>query len=153
MYPRVLKEMAEVIANALVVIFQNSMGSGEVPADWKTANIKPLFKKGSRQMAGNYRPVSLTSAVGKMLESIIKEEITGHLDRNRSIKQTQHGFLKGKSCLTNLLELFEDVTSAVDRREPVDVVYIHFQKAFDKVPHKRLLHKINVHGVGDKVLA
>ncbi|XP_078083661.1 uncharacterized protein LOC144503028 [Mustelus asterias] len=103
--------------------------------------------KGSRQKAGNYRPVSLTSVVGKMLESIIKEEITEHLNKNGSIKQTQHGLMKGKSCLTNLLDFYEDVTSAVDRGEPVDVVFLDFQKAFDKVPHKRLLQKIGVHGV------
>ena len=73
MHPRVLKEMQEVIADALVIIYQNSLDSGVVPADWKTATVTPLFKKGSRQKAGNYRPVSLTSVVGKMLESIIKE--------------------------------------------------------------------------------
>jgi len=153
MYPRVLKEMAQVIVDALVVIYQNSLDSGQVPADWKTANVTPLFKKGCRQKAGNYRPVSLTSVVGKMLEAIIKEELVRHLDEKGSIRQTQHGFRKGRSCLTNLLEFFEDVTSAVDRGEQVDVVYLDFQKAFDKVPHRRLIHKLRMHGVAGNVLA
>ena len=81
-----MKEMAEVIADALVEIYQNSLDSGEVPANWKTANATPLFKKGGRQKAGNDRPVSLTSVVRKMLESIIKEEIAGHLEKNGLIK-------------------------------------------------------------------
>ena len=88
MHPRVLKEMAGEIANALVVIYQNSLESGVVPADWKTPNVTPLFKKGGRQKAGNYRLVSLTSVVGKMLESIITEEIVRHLDRNCPIGKT-----------------------------------------------------------------
>jgi len=85
-------------------IYQNSLDSGVVPADWKTANVTPLFKKGSRQKAGNYSPVSLTSIVGEMLESIIKEEIARHLDINCPLGNTQHGFMKGRSCLTNLVE-------------------------------------------------
>ena len=153
MHPRVLKEMAREIANALAIIYQNSINSGVVPADWKLANVTPLFKKGGRQKAGNYRPVSLTSVVGKMLESIIKEEIARHLDGNCPIGQTQHGFIKGRSCLTNLVEFFEEVTSAVDNGEPMDVVYLDFQKAFDKVPHKRLLHKLKIHGIKGKVVA
>ena len=108
----------------------------------ENANVTPLFKKGARQKAGNYRLVRLTSVVGKMLESVIKEEIARHLEGNCLIGQTQHSFLKGKSCLTNLLEFYEDVSRAVDRGEPVDVIFLDFQKAFDKIPHKRLLQKV-----------
>ena len=111
-----------------------------VPADWKTANVTPLFKKGSRHKAGNYRQVSLTSVVGKMLESIIKEEIARHLDINCPIGKMQHAFMKGRSYLTNLVEFFENITCVVDNGEPVDVMYLDFQKAFDKVPHQKLLH-------------
>ena len=76
-----------------------------------------------------------------------------HLDINCPIGKMQHGFMKGRSYLTNLLEFFEDITCAVDNREPVDVMYLDFQKAFDKVPHQRLLHKIKVHSVTGNVLA
>jgi len=106
----------------------------------KAANVTSLFKKGGRQKAGNYRLVILTSVVGKMLESIITEEIVRHLDSNCPIGKTQHGFMKGKSCLANLLEFFEDIMSAVDNGELVDVVYQDFQKTLDKVLH----HKIKV---------
>ena len=127
MHPRVLKEMSGEIANALVVIYQNSLDSGVVPADWKTANVTPLFKKRGRQKAGNYRPVSLTSVVGKMLESIIKEEIARYLN-NFPIGRTQHGFMRGRSCLTNLLEFFEEITSTVHHGEPVDVCICIFRR-------------------------
>ena len=88
-----------------------------------------------------------------MLESIIKEEISRHLDRNCPIGKTQHGFMKSRSCLTNLVEFFEIITCAVDSGELVDVVYLDLQKAFDKVLHKRLLHKIKVRGFTDNVIA
>lgn len=153
LHPRVLREIAVGIVDALVIIFQNSLEAGTVPVDWKMANVTPIFKKGSKQKAGNYRPVSLTSVVGKMLETIIKETLTGHLDKHDFIGQNQHGFVKGKSCLTNLLEFFEEVTTRVDKGEPVDVVYLDFQKAFDKVPHKRLLLKIKNYGIGGNILA
>ena len=142
LHPRVLKEVAPEIVDALVIIFQNSLGSGVVPEDWRVANVTPLFKKGGTEKTGNYRPVSLTSVVGKLLESVIKDGIAAHLESGEIIGQSQHGFMKGKSCLTNLIEFFEDVTSRVDKGEPVDVLYLDFQKAFDKVPHKRLLYKL-----------
>ena len=152
LHPRVLKEVALEIVDALVIIFQCSIDSGSVPVDWRVANVIPLFKKGGREKTGNYRPVSLTSVVGKMLESIIKDEIAEHLDSSNRIGPSQHGFTKGKSCLTNLLEFFEDVTRKMDKGEPVDVVYLDFQKAFDKVPHRRLVGKIRAHGIGGRVL-
>ena len=102
---------------------------------------------------GIYWSVSLTSVVRKMLESVIKEEIMRHRDISCPVGKTQHGSMKGGSCLTNLVEFFENITCAVDNGEPVDVVYLDFQKAFDKVPHQRLLHKIKVHGVTGNVLA
>ena len=102
-----------------------------VPQEWKRANITPLFKKGSRSDPGNYRPVSLTS----ILEAIIKEKLLGRLTLHSLINASQHGFLPRKSCLTNLLEFLEYVTCAVDSGKPVDVIYLDFQKAFDKVPH------------------
>ncbi|PJG57315.1 hypothetical protein [Aeromonas cavernicola] len=94
LHPRVLKEVAQEIVDALVIIFQNSLDSGLVPEDWRVANVTPLFKKGGREKTGNYRPVSLTSVVGKMLESVIKDVITAHLERGEIIGQSQHGFVK-----------------------------------------------------------
>ena len=74
-----------------VVIFQNSLDSGNVPVNWKHANVTPLFKKGERQKLGKYKLVSLSSVVGKLLESIIEEELNEHLERDSSIHHCQHG--------------------------------------------------------------
>jgi hypothetical protein len=131
----------------LLLIYSKSLQEGKVPKDWKRANVSAIFKKDSKELAGNYRPVSLTSNVCKVLESIIKDSIIKHLADNLLINDSQHGFVKGRSCLTNLLEFLEDVTNSLDKGKPVDVIYLDFQKAFDKVPHKRLLEKVKSLGI------
>ena len=114
------------------------MEFGVVPADWKDAGVTPLFKKGKKSEPKNYRPISLTSLVCKILESLIKDSIVCHLSKFSLIKDSQHGFTKNRSCLTNLLEFLEEVTSTLDTGKPVDIIYLDFAKAFDKVPYKRL---------------
>ena len=89
----------------------------------------------------------------KILESIIRESIVDHLNAQLLLLQSQHGFTKGKSCLTNLLSFLEDVTSAIDEGKPVDVIYLDFSKASDKVPHLRLIHKIKCHEITDNIAA
>lgn len=79
------------------------LGSGKVPADWKLANILPIQKKGIREDPGNYRPVCLTSVPGKIMESIMLAATERNLKENSIIRHSQHGFTKGKSCLTNLI--------------------------------------------------
>ena len=150
--PEFLKKLVSVISQPLAIIFPKSVAEGVVPQEWKRANITPLFKKGSQSDPGNYRPVSLTSHIGKILEAIIKEKLLGHLMIHSLINTSQHGFLPRKSCLTNLLEFLEYVTHAVDSGKPVDVIYLDFQKAFDKVPHARLLNKLLAHGISGKIL-
>ncbi|CAM4642329.1 unnamed protein product [Lepidochelys kempii] len=113
----------------------------------------PIFKKGSRGDPGNYRPVSLTSVPGKLVETIIKNNIVRHIDEHNLLRKSQHGFNKGKSCLTNLLEFFEGVNKHVAQGDPVNIVYLDFQKAFDKVPHQRLLRKLSCHGIRGKILS
>ena len=119
--------------------------------DWKRANVAPIFKKGKKCDVGNYRPVSLTSIVCKVMESIIKDSVTEHLGINKVIRNTQHGFRKNRSCLTNLLEYLESLTKLVDEGHAVDMIYLDFAKAFDKVPAKRLLAKIRSCGIDEKV--
>ena len=111
----------------------------------------PIFKKGKKTAAENYRPVSLTCVCCKLLESIIKDDIMDHLSRNQLIRKSQHGFMKGKSCATNLLEFLDKITEAADKGTPTDVVYLDFAKAFDKVPTERLLRKVQAHGIGGKI--
>ena len=86
------------------MLFELSLQLGIVPQDWREANVAPLHKKGSREKPENYRPVSLISIVDKILESIIKDSIVSHLDRYNLIARSQHGFTRGRSCLTNLLD-------------------------------------------------
>jgi len=85
------------------------------------------------------------------MEGIIRDQLVNHLQKNRLINNSQHGFMKNKSCTTNLLEFLEEVTSAVDKGDPVDVVYLDFSKAFDKVPKERLLKKLLAHGISGRV--
>ena len=127
-----------------------SLQEGIVPLEWKEANIIPLLKKGSRNKSVNYRPVSLTSVICKLLESIIRDQIMDFLIKHKLINSSQHGFLKSKSCLTNLLWFFEEITKLGDEGSPVDIIYLDFQKAFDKVPHQRL--KLKSHGIGISII-
>jgi hypothetical protein len=142
-----LKEVQEDLVPALTIIFRKSVRDGAVPEDWKIANVVPIYKKGSKSSPGNYRPISLTSMACKILESIIRDAVTGHLSANNLIKGSQHGFFKNRSCSTNLLEFLERASSVVDEGGGYDVVYLDFAKAFDKVPSKRLLKKIWAHGI------
>ena len=85
--------------------------------------------------------------VGKLLERILRDRIYSHLEISGHISERQHGFVKGRSCLTNLIEFFGEVTKMIDESRAVDVVYMDFSKAFDKVPHGRLVQKVKSHGI------
>uniref|UniRef100_A0A4W3IXB0 Reverse transcriptase domain-containing protein n=1 Tax=Callorhinchus milii TaxID=7868 RepID=A0A4W3IXB0_CALMI len=131
---------------------QSSLDTGVVPEDWSSQCDSPV-QKGTEGKPGNYRPVSLTSVVGKLLETIIRDRINLHLEEYGLIRDSQHGFVKGRSCLTSLLEFFDEVTERLGKGSGVDVVYKDFQKAFDKVPHERLVRKIEAHGIKGTVAA
>ena len=150
--PKILKETVEQISKPLAHVFNMSLQEGIVPLEWKEANSIPLFKKGSRNKSVNYRPVSLTSVICKLLETIIRDHMIDFLVKHKLINPSQHGFLKARSCLTNLLCFFEEITKWVDEGSPVDVIYLDFQKAFDKVPHQRLILKLKSHGMGNSII-
>ena len=147
-----IKGCANGVGTPLELIFKKSMSTAEIPDDWKKANVTAIFKKGSKKQHGNYRPVSLTCHMGKILEKIIKEDLLQYLESNKLIFETQHGFRNKKSCLTNLLEFTKFVSDKMDEGKPVDVIYLDFQKAFDKVPHARLINKLKALGIGGNVL-
>ena len=143
--------MVHELSPVLAQIFSKSTEEGEVPADWRTANVTPIFKKGAKTKMENYRPVSLTSIPCKIMESIVKDSLMAHLEENSLMNPSQHGFMPGKSCATNRLEFLEVVTRVVDEGKNIDIVFLDFAKAFDKVPKERLLAKLTAHGVGGRV--
>ena len=151
--PRFLHATVDVISVPLAIIFTKSFEEGTVPDDWRQANITPIFKKGSKSVVGNYRPVSLTSVVCKIMESVIKDAIVKHMIKHKIINESQHGFVPGKSCLTNLLEYLDRLTEIVDSGQAADIIYLDFAKAFDKVPHCRLLAKVRAAGITGNALS
>ena len=151
-HPRILKELASWICHPLSSIFRKSLESGRVPDDWKVAEVVPIYKKGSRNKPNNYRPVSLTSVLSKIMESLVRDSITEHLQDYELLGDAQHGFVPRRSCASQLLSCMEDWTKAIEEGHPVDVAYLDFAKAFDSVPHKRLLRKLHSYGLGGNIL-
>ena len=144
---RLLKELGAVIAPVLAVFFQASLDQGTIPKEWKKADVVPIYKKGAKNRPENYRPVSLTSVACKMLEHIITSTIMGHLEKHNILTDAQHGFRKHRSCESQLITTIQDLAKSVDDRGQTDVVLLDFSKAFDKVPHKRLMQKLQYFGV------
>jgi len=121
-----LMELAEEISYTVAELFNKSLISGEIPADWKLANVTPIFKKGKKSSVANYRPVSLTVNLCKVFESIMRDNMIKHLEKHKLIKDSQHGFVRNRSCLTNLLIFMEEVTNYIDRGYPADIIYFDF---------------------------
>ena len=150
--PMLLNRCADNLSEPLVMIFRKSLDDGKLPDDWKKSEVCPIYKKkGKRKEPGNYRPVSLTSTICKLMESIIKEEVIRHMTINDLFTSDQHGFMKGKSCLTNLLESMEVWSKAIDEGNTVDIIYLDYQKAFDTVPLNRLMKKLHSYGIRGKI--
>ena len=149
-HPRVLKILAHYLAPPLTHIFQLSLEAGRLPEAWKTGYVKPIFKGGARDLPSNYRPVCLTSVVCKVMEKIVKQALQSHLAP--IITSRQHGFQKGRSCITNLLTAREEWAKLVDSGKRLDVIFVDFSKAFDKVSHGRLLFKLRSAGVEGKLM-
>ena len=151
-HPRVLHEISDVIAVPITIIFQNSLAKKDLPQEWKHAHISAIFKKGVKTQPLNYRPVSLTSVVCKIMESIIRDNIITHMEENNLFSDKQFGFIMGRSTTLQLLHVLDIWTEILDQGGTLDVIYCDFMKAFDKVPHRRLIHKIEKYGITGNIL-
>ena len=148
---RVLKETRYAIALILRIIFCSSLLTGVVPHDWKNANVIPIYKIGNHQSPANYRPISLTSLVSKLFEKIVAFHITDHLECNDILYDLQHGFRRHRSCEIQLLSLVHDLMVNFDCSIQTDLLLMDLSKAFDRVPHERLLYKLHWYGIRGKL--
>ena len=112
----------------------------------------PIFKKGEKTKANNYRPVSLINLICKILEALLRDKIMQHMCKNELLSPLQHGFIGGRSCTTQLIRALDDWTNILEDGGNVDSIYLDFKKAFDSVPHEHLLRKLEGYGITDKVL-
>ena len=151
-HPRILKEVRDNIVDPLSIIFNMSMQTGEVPDRWKLGTVTPLHKGGDKHQCKNYRPITLTSLLCRIMERIMKRSILSHLTDNDILIDNQHGFVQKRSCLSNLLLNIEALTTIYDRGDPVDELFLDLQKAFDSVPHQRLLFKLKKIGIEGDLL-
>jgi hypothetical protein len=148
--PVVLKELAQQMSPLLTALFRKSYATGIIPDEWRHAIVTPAHKKGDRSKASNYRPISLTCVACKVMEHIVTSHIMRHADTNSILYKLQHGFRSKLSCETQLIEFIDDIANNMDSRIQTDVVVMDFSKAFEKVGHKRLLHKLQGYGICGK---
>ena len=150
-HPQFLKKCKNELAKPLKYLWSKSLETGTVPEILKTGIITPIHKGGSRGLASQYRPVVLTSHLIKICERIIKAKMMMFLEVNNHINNGQHGFRRGHSCLSQLLVHYENILEGLKEGANVDVIYLDFAKAFDKVDHGILLHKLRKLGICGKL--
>ena len=149
----VLKKCKKQLSHPLYNLWRESLDSGHIPNYLLRQNIVPIYKKGPKTEAQNYRPVSLTSHLIKVFERVMKDALVTYLEVNDLISNQQHGFRKSKSCLTQLLAHVESILNIISSGSNADVIYLDFAKAFDKVSHTILIKKLENLGISGKVLA
>ena len=149
LHSTILKECANELANSLCLIFNKSLRLGKLPSEWKQANITPVFKKGSKILVLNYRQIPLLCIVSKLCKCCILRKILPGLIH--LLSPVQHDFVRSRSCDTQLLTFLHDLGASLDGGDEIDVIYLDFSKAFDSVPHGKLLHKLSLFGIS-KVL-
>nr|CAD2171133.1 unnamed protein product [Meloidogyne enterolobii] len=147
-----LKNTAISLTSPLTIIFRNSIMTKKIPRIWKKSIICPIPKNTNPKEPIDFRPISLLCSTSKILEHCITKEITNFLESNKLIPPDQHGFRKNRSVTTQLLETFDDYTQAIEQKKCIDVIFFDLAKAFDTVPHDRLLKKLQAMGITDTLL-
>lgn len=145
-----VKDCATCLCKPLSFIYNLILLNIIFPTCWKSSKVCPVFKSGSKCDVENYRPIAIISNYAKLFESILSETIYCHI--SGSINTCQHGFVKNRSTTTNLCEMVQSFSQALDRRSQVDVIYTDFAKAFDRVDHSLLLTKLNLIGLSANLL-
>ena len=146
-----LKNCKYALAKPLHMIWRQSMDAGEIPPFLKTANIVPVHKGGNRGEPANYRPIALTSHLIKLFEKVVRKHIVAYMEENNFFNPSQHGFRSGRSCLSQLIAHHDRITQLLEQGQNVDVVYLDFAKAFDKVDFLVTMKKLNDLGISGKL--
>ena len=152
LHPKLLNKLSKELAVPLTKIFTTSIKTNQIPTEWKKAKVSAIYKKGDKSQAGNYRPVSLTSVVCKVMEKLVRDHIMKHMTNNDLFTEKQYGFMAGRSTALQLINVLDEWTEALDNDSSIDCIYMDFQKAFDTVPHKRLLNKLDAYGIGEDMI-
>ena len=149
---RILKELSQPLSHPLCVLFNFSIVTGKVPDIWKQANITPIFKKNDASDPTNYRPISLLSSIGKVLEKLVHKRIFNFFRDNQIITTLQSGFVPGDSTVNQLVDIYNTFCKALDEGKEVHAIFCDISKAFDRVWHKGLLFKLESVGIGGSLL-
>ena len=151
-HPRILNELSNELSQPLAMLFNKTLDEGKLPDEWKTANITAIHKKGNKKLASNYRPVSLTCLICKKMEEITRDHIMKFLKKTGTLSKKQFGFIAGRSTVLQLLKVMDEWTKIIDEGGEIDVIFMDFMKAFDKVPHRRLILKLKSYGIDGPLL-
>ena len=144
---KVLKMASPTISKALTLLFNRSLSEGRFPKCWKVAYVTPIHKKASKSICANYRPISLLSCVGKALEKCIQKRVFMFLKENQILNPCQSGFIPGDSTVYQLISMYDDFCKSLDNHTPTQAIFFDISKAFDRVWHQGLLHKLNAIGI------
>ena len=150
--PIILKELRLEIAPVICLLFEKSLKTSQLPSEWTKAQVCPLYKKGDKTDPANYRPISLTCILCKVMEHVIASNISRHITQHNILYELQHGFREKRSCETQLIELVEELARRLTLGKQTDLILLDFSKAFDKVSHLKLLYKLSTFGITGNTL-